>query len=315
MYKYYQKILIFLLILLFSFNTLSFANSNDKILDDIKSDYWKEYNYYVYFNSDNINYIYYFNDVSIFKVEDPLINEDVIKLNFNSCGVAHYYYSNFYKTYILNKTKKTNNLSISMTKNDLSKMVSSNSNLYTQCNFFFESENNSDNNFGEDISDNQNENNTENNNNNISFTTFLNNLKENLSLFNRKLKENINSFKTSINSFSDKIIDSIKRIFIPSDNFFDNFFNDFKSEFNRILNFHSIQNIFNSLLLQNSTTNEFNFNINLPNSFGGGNYQLFDYNIFNEFKELFHFYLSLFLWFIFIFNLYKKIPTIISGGD
>ncbi len=121
---------------------------------------------------------------------------------------------------------------------------------------------------------------------------------------------------TDNDGFFSSLINSIKSIFIPDEEFFTDFFNQFKSEFDRILNFGEVETVLDNINSLNFSSTEQipDLTIHLPDSYGGGTFNIFDFNFFNQYKNQVHTFVSTILWISFIFHLYRRLPIIIRGS-
>lgn len=109
--------------------------------------------------------------------------------------------------------------------------------------------------------------------------------------------------------------DLLKTLFVPKNDFFKDKINDFKSRFAFV---NSISEIMEMLKDSFTSTDFGTLEVDLGAAEGnvdyGGKVNVLDVSWYARYKPYGDSIISAFLWIVFVFNVYKQLPSIINGG-
>lgn len=117
-----------------------------------------------------------------------------------------------------------------------------------------------------------------------------------------------------LNPFSDNFI--LKVAFIPKEGFFSEKFDKLNNIiFSKFPFIEQLENIINpNTFAVTYSTSAPNLSFTLPKKYGGGTYQLVNFDYFAQYKDFIFSFIRVMIWFPFAKWLYGRIPSLINGG-
>lgn len=108
------------------------------------------------------------------------------------------------------------------------------------------------------------------------------------------------------------LLDGLKALLIPSDDFFKNMFTDFKSLFDTKLPLiPQLQEFFSSIKDTTVDSKKPKFEVTFPENWGGDTYSIIDFTFYDEYRAWILNFIRFIAWFVFLKKLYQRIPKII----
>jgi len=123
-------------------------------------------------------------------------------------------------------------------------------------------------------------------------------------------KDELLSFLQYLNPFDENFI--LKVALVPQEGYFNTFFQDISNSFNdRLPLVGQIAEFMNTIKSINVSQDLPEFNITMPDKYGGGNYAIINFAFFLDYRVYILNFIRFSSWFFFIKRIFKQIPTVI----